>query len=479
MTGTPSVTARWGATIYGLRYSTAPGARWGSSYIAGARGSVGTAKSHTQFVSTSGAIQTDASQYAQDMTLDAGAVREPASTRAALTGATGYVFEWTGTLDSTAPGYTLHYRGDGGVNDYLRITVAPLGSVMLLGVQHGGTSKFPVIFDPIVGTKTAQVYVAARPNPLTTGAADALVIDAAVVVDGVWYHGQETHALASATVDTYVGGGEWNGASVINQPPSTTAVRISSRFHTATEFGEDFISSRAAGGTNFELRRQPAAVRKADGIGQDGHWFGQANVGAAAAAAQSVQRRLFGPLWSEVFRVAEDRLAKPIDQWVAENALGDGLALYADLVRWVPVSPAATHLRVYIHANNWAEVSAAPDPAAARDVTVKVYSLASLPIPALSDPTQLGSGLAVPTNASATLELPSTDNRPPATVDGAWYEVGSMPIARVESAKQAYSGTTFLAVGIVETSGTGEGRLRLNAINVVPFVQPGFGSDEP
>ena len=479
MSGTPQNRAQWGRTVYGWRYATTPGARWGMAYQAGAKGSTANAKSDTVFLSTPGSIETDASQQAQDMTLDAGAVKEGASTRTALDGSTGFEFVWQGTIDAAAGNEDLHYRGDGTSTPHFQVYFFGVGTVRALLIFDGAANLSPVIVDGLAGVQDVAVQVSARPNPLTSGAADALVYEAAVVVNGVWFMGQAAGRQPPATADAYVGGGRLSGAAIVDQPASTTAVRVSNRFHTMTEFGEDFISSRAAGGTDYEQRRQPLAAKREDGIGDEGEWFGQAQYSAAAQQGRSADRRLFGPLWGEVFRIASQRLAQPFDGWTRADALGDGHALFADLVRWVPVPPGATHISAWIHANNWAEVGGVADTASARALSVKVYSLSTLPVPALADPTQLGGPTAAPASASATLAIPAADNRPPLTTSGAWYDVGITRINRSKSVKPAYAGTTFICVGIQDTSGTDEGRLQLNAIRVVPLTLADFDEGEP
>ena len=65
------------------------------------------------------------------------------------------------------------------------------------------------------------------------------------------------------------------------------------------------------------------------------------------------------------------------------------------------------------------------------------------------------------------------------TTAGAWYDVGITRINRSKSVKPAFAGTTFICLGIEDTSGTDEGRLQLNAIRVVPLTLPGFDEGEP
>ena len=479
MTGTPQNRAQWGRTVYGLRYAATPGARWGMAYTAGAKGSTSNAKSDTVFLSTPGSIETDASQQAQDMTLDAGAVKEAASTRTALDGSTGFEFAWLGTIDAAAGGEDLHYRGDGAGTDHFRVFLFGAGAVRILQIYDGTSNLAAVFVDGLAGVQDVGVQVSARPNPLTSGAADAIMYESAVVVDGVWFMGQVAGRAPSSTADTYVGGGRLSGGAIVDQPNSTTAVRVSERFHTMTEFGEDFIASRAAGGTAYEQRRQPLAAQAVDGIGAEGEWSGQAQYSAAAELGRNVDRRLFGPLWGEVFRIPAQRLAQPLDEWTKANALGDGHALFADLVRWVPVPPGATHISAQIHANNWAEVGGVADTSGARALSVKIYSLSTLPLPSLGDPKQLGGPAQAPVSASATLVIPAADNRPPLTAAGAWYNVGITRINRSTSASQAWSGTTFICAGIEDTSGTDEGRLQLNAIRVVPLTLAEFDEGEP
>lgn len=482
MTGTPQNVARWGRTVYGWRYASTPGALWGSGYIAGSKGSTANAKSDTQFLSTPGSIETDASQLGTDMTLDAGAVRESSSTRTALDGSSGFEFAWVGTIDAAGSNERMHYRGTGTGNPHFAVFFfgGTVAGQRLLAVQVGGTTFAPVLADGFTATHDVAVQVAARPNPLTTGASDALVYEAAVVVDGAWYMGQETGPAPSSSADEYVGGGAWNGAAVTNQPLSTTAVRVSSRFHTMTEFGEDFVQSRNAGGTAYELRRQPLAAKRADGIGNEGEWFGQPQYAAAADAARSLQRRLYGPLWCEVFRVAEDRAPEASSPWAKVDAFGDDYTGFADLVRWVPVPPGATHLQVHIQANNWADTGGGvADLTAARDMGVKVYSLAALPVPAMGDPTQFGGAQIAPEAASVQLTISGTDNQPPATFPGSWYDLGLLQLTRSPSVKPAFAGTTFLAVSLFDESETGEGRLRINAIRIVPLTLPEFDEGQP
>jgi hypothetical protein len=474
MTSTPQNAARYGRTVYGYRYASTPGAQWGSLYQAGAKGSTANAKSDTQFLSTPGSIEVDASQQATDMALTSGAVVEASSARTAFDGTSGFEYVWTGTIDAAATDYRLIYRGTGVGLAYLQVALdPPSANQRRLFVQVNATATAVVVADFPAGTATVQVQISARPNPLTTGAADALVIEAAVVVDGTWYMGQDVFPAVNTSADFFVGGGAYSGGAVVNQPPSTTAVRVSSRFHTMTEFGEDFVLSRGSAGTNYETKRQPLAIKKTDGIGTEGQWFGQSQFSAAADAARSVQRRLYGPLWGEVFRIGTDREPGESSPWAKANAFGDGYTAYADLVRWVPVPPGATHLQVHIEANNWAEVGGFYDINSARSMSVKAYSLASLPVAALSDPTQLGGGQIVSEFNSAKLDIDASDNRPPGPgFPGDWYNVGILPIARSASVKPAYANTTFLALSIIDNSGTGEGRLRINAVRFVPLNVP-------
>jgi len=482
MTGTPQNAARWGRTAWGWRYPATPGARWGEGYISGAKGSTANAKSDTQFLSTPGSIETDASQLATDMALTGGAVTEASSSRTALDGSTGFEFAWAGTIDAAGVNERLHYRGTGAGSPHLEVFffgTAVAGNRPLV-VNIGGTLISPVLASGFTGVHTVQVQVAGRPNPLSSGAADAIMYEAAVVVDDVWYMGQAAGPAPSASADTYVGGGRLVGAAIADQPLSTTAVRVSSRFHTMTEFGEDFVASRSAGGTAYEIRRQPLAAKKVDGIGEEGEWFGQAQFSAAADAARSIQRRLYGPLWGEVFRVAEDRAPMTSSVWAKIDAFGDDQTGFADLVRWVPVPPGATHVQVHIHANNWADTGGGvADLTAARDLSVKAYSLAALPVPAMGDPSQFGGAQIAPEANSLQLTIGESDNQPPASFPGSWYDLGIMAIARSPSAKPAFAGTTFLALSVLDESETGEARLRINAVRFVPLTLPEFDEGEP
>ena len=166
----------------------------------------------------------------------------------------------------------LHYRGTGAGSPHFEVFFGgTVAGRRIVSVQAGGTTFAAVLADGFTATHDVAVQVAARPNLLTTGASDALVYECAVVVDGVWNMGQETGPAPSSTrMSTWAAAR--SGAAVTDQPLSTTTVRVSSRFHTMTEFGEDFVQSRNAGGTadsgggRWRQSAQTASAMRASGL---------------------------------------------------------------------------------------------------------------------------------------------------------------------------------------------------------------------
>lgn len=220
------------------------------------------------------------------------------SARTAITGAgSGRSVELLVDIQTSAAGVIVDHSALLSGTCY-RIGVTAAGVVEFLNVD----GKIKELAAPNVDG-SARSYVVAwstEPNPLTTGAGDALRSEFLVYdIAGdelVW--DTEDHAVAAASpLGTFTVGGVFAGVMGSPYTPTIDAVRISSRFHTRTETRLHFLNLPAAAPTNEGIAAcqaivPPAQLFQAAAIAGPGYQ-------AAAASAQNERdrHRTLSPVW--------------------------------------------------------------------------------------------------------------------------------------------------------------------------------------
>ncbi len=139
-----------------------------------------------------------------------------------------------------------HSFGVGAMCYQIRVTV---GGVVEF-INTSGTLASVTVPSVAVASRSCVVAWSTEPNPLTTGAGDALRSDFYVYnsfTDEVVYD-TATHAVvaAHASATLTVGGVFTGGILTLAYTPAIDAVRISCRFHTGTETREHFVAQTAA-----------------------------------------------------------------------------------------------------------------------------------------------------------------------------------------------------------------------------------------
>lgn len=248
----------------------------------------------TRYLATS-PITTDLGQRLTNLTVAAPGGYEANSARTAIDGTgAGRSIELKCDVDTATGGVLVDHNNGAGY----RITVGAAGTITFSDTN--GTLKS--ITAPNVGA-LAQAYVIAwstEPNPLTTGAADALRSEFLVYdVAGTtlsWDTAEHAVAAASNTGTFTVAGVYTGGVMTLTYAPGVDAVRISMRFHTRVETREHFVSATPLatilGVKACQTIPLPAEVIAAGQIVGPGYQF--------AAASMQVTRdrhRLVSPIW--------------------------------------------------------------------------------------------------------------------------------------------------------------------------------------
>lgn len=448
--------SRWGRASWGTL-------TWGSGYSSTAKVEYTEqlAKDDTVFCCKLSDPATDVSQFERAWTASGtGAYRSSAS-------------EWQ--IDGSGDGRTVEAEFTWATGDGTAViarvgdpsTTLPSSSFSLwvdAGVLQAyvGTTKVCEIALPESSASRCRfvAWWGTRPNPLTTGASDALVSELLVrnATEGRWSEmDMGTHAV-STTDPTWTAsvGGRWNGASFLNPlAEAIIACRLSATYHSSVEFGEDFVAARGAN-TTKDLRRAQPYLGPAGLFAADEAYGPQA--AQANEAAVQADLRMASPLWNEIFDevtqlnrgTSPDMLAPP----------GSDFTMSAFFLRWVMVPPIVRHARVRVQVNAW-QTDATP-----RSCDVRVYSVDRLPLSPKYTIGQGGGGVTPP--SWSWCEAATTSQVGSSGATGEWLDLGLLDLQVNGSPARRDNGTTFLAVAYRVPAAAS--RIAIKAVNVTPAV---------
>lgn len=320
------------------------------------------ARPDTRFLAVT-TLATDLGQRLTNLTAAAPGAYEANSARTALTGAgAGRAIELacsmtnasTGVLVDHGTGASYRIRVTAGGVVEFRNSVGLIGSITAPGIAAG-----------------SQNYVIAwstEPNPLTTGAGDALRSEFTVYGGAAGSETVERSAVTHATVaasstGTFTVGGVYTGGALTLAFDGTiTAVRISSRFHTGVETREHFVAPTAAPTLiGIAACQQPPFPA---GALEPGHIVGPAYQAAASSMKIGRNRhRLCSPLVQCIIAVPLSVADRMQDVYTPGHiwSMGDGWQTPLGL-RWYREVPRHVQwLRVEVQWATWETAPGATD----------------------------------------------------------------------------------------------------------------------
>ena len=328
-----------------------------------------TAKADTRLLLLAGDLTTDASQRETDLTAADLGSYEDASARTALDGlGDGRTIEVVCELDNTSSGILVSSGGIGGGSPTYRIVVSAGVVVFFVGITLIGS-----ITPPGLGGSLDDYLIAWATEPDATEAADArseFVVWS--LSSGNVQRLVVLHAVEPADpTDALSVGGLWTGGGSLSSDftDTITELRISSRFHTAVETREDFISSTAApdvdGWIVAELPRLPAALVEVAAVAGP-QWQ------AAAAAAVQHRPRLASAIVQALARAPWAELGSDIAstypaKWVVQ--IGDSWQATIAWLWWVEVPAACGWLVPWVQVALWSNDTDPPAQLELRVVT--------------------------------------------------------------------------------------------------------------
>lgn len=446
---------RWGKASWGTL-------TWGGGYSSTlkAEGTESFAKDDTVFVCTGSDPDADVSQFERAYTAAGnGAYRSNAAEWAITGEGDGRTIEAKFAWDNAQPTDVVVRHGSDATasSQTFRLQLAS-GAVSAI---QGSTTLITLTLPELTATRnTFSVWWGTRPNPLTTGASDALISELIAYNhdEGRWSEMMSaTHAVpATDTAWTASVGGRWDGSSLLASLPEPIVVcRVSAAYHSSVEFGEDFVEARGAN-TTKDLRRAQPYLGPAGLFGAD-EAFGPQAAQVNESAVQA-DLRMASPLWNEIFdEVTQLNRGQSADMLIAP---GSDFTISAFFVRWVMVPPIIRHARVRVQANAW-QTDATP-----RSCDVRVYSVDRLPQSPKYSFGQGGGGTPPPSwkwcEAATTSQVGSSG------ATGEWIDLGLLDLQVNGSPARRDNGTTFLALAYRVPHPNS--RIAIKAVNVTPAV---------
>jgi hypothetical protein len=258
------------------------------------------ARPDTRYLATS-PITTDLGQRLTNLTASGAAGYEANSARTAITGAgKGRSIELIADIDDTNVGVLVDHST--AIDTSYKISVA-IGGVVTFRLTATVTVTLTAPNVPAAGSATSYVVaVSTEPNPLTTGAGDALrseylVYDLNVGADPLAWD-TVTHGVpvADVTATLTIGGIYTGGVLTVAYPLTIDAVRISCRFHTRVETREHFVAATSppanVGIAACQVAVPPAAMLAAGQIAGPGY-----QLAAASAQTGRDRHRTLSAVW--------------------------------------------------------------------------------------------------------------------------------------------------------------------------------------
>jgi hypothetical protein len=401
-----------------------------------ARGAQTNAKEDTRLLLLSSNLTADLSQYGTNLTASGASSYETNSARAALASAREVYVRITLTAAEANRVLIAHHNT---ALTNLTYAIVTNGSGQIEVQAGAGTSIWK---GPVAPASDLSIAMSTRVNPDTTGASDAL-ISTFVVYDhtvGEWLAiDQATHA-APTTASNYTlsVGGLLSGGFIVNAPTNApTRVRVSSSYHSSTEFGEDWVAARTAyAGDLADEVEEPLGPDVSCGLGSSPELVGRAQVGFAAAHSAAVQRRAWSPLVNEVYvdpATGGGGTGGWPDHWLRTAPGSANYQMPLPFLRWVPVPAGASHAYVRVHVRSWVTSGAAVP------IGIRVYAMNRPP-----DVAQIGAAPSPPLETAYRGEVLTVDHT--STGTGEWLELGLLRLPKFTGPAKGWTDTAHLAL---------------------------------
>lgn len=382
------------------------------------------------------AAATDIGQWRTNLTNNTTYASEAASSRTALTlrtlevgitasnAAVGTVL-YHGATDNSA--YTYKIRFNAGAIEFAENTVllasinfvapAPVDLWMRWSARYDEDSTGDVVHEIDVWDDTNAVWVGS-----------AIVKQGEGTTNAAW---QLNVGGYGAGVDIFDEG--------IDQ---VIAVRISTRYHSRLEFVADWITTPTPEAQTTATRCGPLPI--AGALGSADEWAGPALLGAHLSTARSDQR-LFSPLVNERYPgETKQAITSAFSSYWRQPLGGAGYKMGLWFLRRCALPVGASHARVRVFLRKWVTAGAV------QALTVRCYSLARLPIPAVVLEPQPPSAYYY---AAGTLGA-GVDHT--STGPGEWLDLGLLRLA------PALAGThTYLVLAVSFAAGANQAAQRL------------------
>jgi len=171
-------------------------------------------------------------------------------------------------------------------------------------------------------------------------------------------------------------GGYGAGVDIFDEGiENVNAVRISTRYHSRLEFVADWITTPTPEAQTTATRCGPLPI--AGAVGSADEWAGPALLGAHLSTARS-DMRLFSPLVNERYPAeTKDAITSAFSSFWRQPPAGSGYKMGLWFLRRCPLPVGASHARVRVFCRKWVTAGAV------QALTVRCYSLARLPVPAV------------------------------------------------------------------------------------------------
>lgn len=271
-------------------------------------------------------------------------------------------------------------------------------------------------------------------------------------------------------------GSGWTGSAVVRQAAGTTnvawqlnvggygagvdvftegidkliAVRISRRWHSRAEFVADWLTAPSPEAQTTATRCGPLPV--ADALGAADTWAGPALLGATLAT-QRGDLRLFSPLVNERWPVDASPLTPTLSSYWRQAPGTTGHKMGLHYLRRCQLPVGASHARVRVFVRKFATGGAT------QAITVRCYSLARLPVPAIVlEPPPPSAYYYVTTTLLAAVD--HTSKGP-----GEWLDLGLLRLAPALAGTHTY---LVLAINFASGANTAAQRLLIEAWTADP-----------
>jgi hypothetical protein len=391
----------------------------------------------------------DRSQYGDDMAVSGSRTTEAApASRFSVANSFAYEFEVDANNADTGRFFEIDCAAAAS-EPSLQIIAGGIIRIILHNVILSTTLTLP----GVSGSDQRFVIAwATEPNPLTTGAADAMRCELRAWNKTTGAYAQAIlttaeRAAQTGTVSVWSGNG---GANVFGGTPH--AVRMSAgRFKPATETHEDFVAQTSSPTLELATRCEFPIVEPGSVLGEAGRLVGPVHFMAAHAVKQNAFRA-FSPIVNEAYLNRLEITASTFTEVPTQHRLAEpdaAYTLFSPFLFYRPIPPAATHLRVRVFVKQWN---------LGGPMRVRCYAFNRPPLGAAV--VDMADALVAPfCEATAS----STDHGSGGT-DGEWLDLGLVAPARNSD------GCTWLAFGFDTQGNPGTTVFEVGAIVVEPGV---------